>query len=163
MNLSSSDDYPHERFATIRDLGHDCPSPWNAVGKHRACPVCDCCDYGNSISTTTGTCETCWAEIAAARKARYPDYCKKNHSCKSCDLRFCVEEREVGASYTPGLTKEAKAHLRKLHKNLCAYCLTALLESKDFSSYHTGITRALEVYKKDHPDFDPNVRPEPHS
>lgn len=145
--------------------GHKCPfadRPGYASEKHHACPACDNCDYGNSIDTTTGMCRPCWNKRSAALKAKYSDYCEKTHSCANCEVRFCVNERDVGVSYVPGLTKDAKKYLKKDLKNFCAYCLHALLERKDMACHHTGIREALAVYKRYNPRFDPEVPPVPY-
>lgn len=155
--------YRSDRRAARRDLGHDCPAAGRyGYGEHRACPVCDDCDYGQSIDTTTGTCGSCWAKIAAARKAKYPDYCEKKHSCSNCKNRFCVKEREVGVCYVPGLTKEAKSHLQKDYKNFCAYCLHGLLMDPKRKRVHTGVKRALDAYQVLNPQFNPDVAPVPY-
>lgn len=164
MSGYSSEVEENDRKAAIRDLGHDCPFAGRyGYGRHHACPVCDDCDYGQSIDTTTGMCGSCWEKIARARKAKYPDYCEKKHSCANCTVRFCVIERVAGVSYMPGLTKDAKLHLRKKYKNFCAYCLHAVLGNAELKPVHTGVSRALEVYQGLNPQFDPNVAPTPYA
>jgi hypothetical protein len=68
----------------------------------------------------------------------------------------------VGVSYVAGLTKEAKKYLQKEYKNFCAYCLHAVLGNAELKPHHTGVGRALAVYREDNPGFDPRVAPVPY-